>query len=240
MSNPNTVPDYFNGDDPITHTSPTFEVRAFAEYPNLAGVINAEEIETIGSNKFKASYLNWARTMNHMHENAPGWLPYFVPNSDGGMVHEAPDGTGYLLIGFRYKDGQETPPAPQAVMDNRNDPIALDEITARDITDTHRRGLCMVAAMHFGLAYELWAKDPVESQHAKREREEQNKADEAARAGCESALDELRRINPERAKSAEGMMNQKSPQYMLAMLGKALAEENAKLSEEQAEEEAAK
>ena len=41
--------------------------------------------------------------------------------------------------------------------------IPLEKITARDITDTQRRGMCMAAAMTFGLAYELWAKMPMES-----------------------------------------------------------------------------
>ena len=48
-------------------------------------------------------------------------------------------------------------------MDNRNAAIPVDKITARDITDTHRRGVCMAAAFTFGLAYELWAKLPLES-----------------------------------------------------------------------------
>ena len=51
-------------------------------------------------------------------------------------------------------------------MDNRNQAIPLDKITARDITDTHRRGVCMAAAFTFGLAYELWAKLPLESGYA--------------------------------------------------------------------------
>jgi hypothetical protein len=48
-------------------------------------------------------------------------------------------------------------------MDNRNAAIAYDKITARDVTDTHRRGACLAAALTFGLAYELWAKMPLES-----------------------------------------------------------------------------
>ena len=51
-------------------------------------------------------------------------------------------------------------------MDNRNKSIDFDSITSRDITDTQRRGMCMAAAMTFGLAYELWAKMPMESGYA--------------------------------------------------------------------------
>ena len=48
-------------------------------------------------------------------------------------------------------------------MDVRNAAIEFDKITARDISDTQRRGMCMAAAMTFGLAYELWAKIALES-----------------------------------------------------------------------------
>ena len=51
-------------------------------------------------------------------------------------------------------------------MDHRNNAIPYDKITARDITDTQRRGMCLAAAMTFGLAYELWAKMPMESGYA--------------------------------------------------------------------------
>lgn len=130
--------------------------------PNLAGVASKNLVESIGTGKYSASYINWSRTMNLLHEHAPGWMVDYVPNAEGGLLHKAPVG-GYLLIGFRHVDGATTPALPQAVMDNRNNSIAYDKISARDITDTQRRGMCMAAAMTFGLAYELWAKMPLES-----------------------------------------------------------------------------
>ena len=133
-----------------------------AEIPNLAGVASKDLVESIGSGKFSAAYINWARTINLLHEHAPGWTVYYVPNSNGGLIHQAPIGA-YLLIGFRHVDGTSTPAVPQAVMNNRNQSIELEKITSRDITDTQRRGMCMAAAMTFGLAYELWAKMPMES-----------------------------------------------------------------------------
>jgi hypothetical protein len=39
-------------------------------------------------------------------------------------------------------------------------------VTARDLTDTHVRGVCKAAAVTFGLAYELWAKIALESGYA--------------------------------------------------------------------------
>lgn len=129
--------------------------------PNLAGVATSNLVEQIGTGKYSASYINWSRTMALLREHAPGWQPELVTAPDGYVLHQAPVGA-YLLIRFRNGD-VTTPPVPQAVMDTRNAAIPIERITARDITDTHRRGVCMAAAFTFGLAYELWAKLPLES-----------------------------------------------------------------------------
>ena len=141
------------------------------EIPNLAGVATKDLVEQIGGGKFSASYINWARTINLLHQHAPGWLVNYVTNNDGGLVHKAPGMGGYLLIGFEHVNGTSTPPLPQAVMDHRNNAIPYEKISARDITDTQRRGMCMAAAMTFGLGYELWAKMPLESGYAASEPE---------------------------------------------------------------------
>lgn len=133
-----------------------------ADIPNLAGVATSELVESIGGGNFKASYINWARTVHLLHVNAPGWLPELVKSADEIVLHRAPVGA-YLLIRFRHSDGTVTPEVPQAVMDSRNAAIAFEKVTARDLTDTHRRGVCMAAALTFGLAYELWAKVALES-----------------------------------------------------------------------------
>ena len=129
--------------------------------PNLAGIAPSDMVEQIGTGKYAASYINWSRTMALLREHAPGWQPELVHAPDGYILHQAPVG-GYLMIRFRNGD-TVTPAVPQAIMDNRNAAIPLEKITARDITDTHRRGVCMAAAFTFGLAYELWAKLPLES-----------------------------------------------------------------------------
>lgn len=130
--------------------------------PNLAGVATKDLVEQIGTGSFKASYINWSRTLHLLRQHAPGWLAECVPSPEGSLLHRAPVGA-YLLIRFRHIDGSVTPEVPQAVMDNRNNAIPFEKITARDITDTQRRGTCMAAAFTFGLAYELWAKMPLES-----------------------------------------------------------------------------
>ena len=126
------------------------------ELPNLAGVITKQDVESKGSGSYKADYISWARTMQLLHQHAPGWLPDAVLADGGGLLHCCPNGC-YLLIRFVHTDGSATPAVPQAVMDNRNNAIPFDKISARDITDTHRRGLAMAAALQFGLASELWA-----------------------------------------------------------------------------------
>lgn len=136
-----------------------------ADIPNLAGVATADLVEQIGANNFKASYINWSRTVQMLRDHAPGWMPELVHATDGGVVHRAPVGA-FLLIRFRHIDGTVTPEVPQAVMDQRNAAVPFEKVTARDITDTHRRGVCMAAAFTFGLAYELWAKIQLESGYA--------------------------------------------------------------------------
>ena len=134
--------------------------------PNLAGVASQDLVEKIGSGKFSAQYINWSRTMNLLRQHAPNWLVDYVPSKEGSLLHQAPVGA-YLLIRFQNMEtGFSTPALPQAVMDHRNNAIPFEKITARDITDTQRRGMCMAAAMHFGLAYELWAKMPMENAYA--------------------------------------------------------------------------
>lgn len=167
-----------------------------ADIPNLAGVATADLVETIGGGNFKASYINWSRTLHLLRTHAPGWLPELVAATDGAILHAAPQGA-FLLIRFRHVDGTVTPEVPQAVMDPRNAAIALPKITARDITDTHRRGVCMAAALTFGLAYELWAKVALESGYGEQPAESQEhdettatpSAEEYRRAKCAETVE---------------------------------------------------
>lgn len=158
--------------------------------PNLAGVASKDLVEKIGSGSYAASYINWSRTMNLLRTHAPGWMVDYEPTADGKLLHEAPVG-GYLMIRFRHVDGTVTPALPQAVMDNRNKAIPLEKISARDITDTQRRGMCMAAAMTFGLAYELWAKMPLESGYAAPAAEEAPTAPKAAPAATKAPSAEV-------------------------------------------------
>ena len=82
------------------------------DYPNLAGVASESLVEKRGGSGFKASYINWSRTMHLLREHAPGWLPETVPDNEGRLIHRAPVGA-YLLIRFVHADGRVTPCVPK-------------------------------------------------------------------------------------------------------------------------------
>jgi len=179
--------------------------------PNLAGIATSDLVESIGGGNFSAAYINWSRTMNLLRTHAPGWLPALVPAADGGILHRAPVGA-FLLIRFECGDAA-TPAVPQSVMDSRNAAIPYDKITARDITDTHRRGICMAAAMTFGLAYELWAKIPLESGYAERG-EPYSPEDEAAGDDFACAMNDATSVEALNAVAAQ-LKSSKLPASML-------------------------
>lgn len=130
-------------------------------YPNLAGVITKDDVYTKGTGSYAASYVAWAKIANHLHTHAPGWEFHLKPNQDGRHIWQAPDGTGYLIGYFTGPEDQATADFPFPVMDNRNNPVQLDKISARALTDAHRRALCACAAFSLSLGYELWAKEEV-------------------------------------------------------------------------------
>lgn len=138
--------------------------------PNLWGVIRPDDISQKGNGNFRADYMNWALTAHLMHEHAPGWHFVLIDWSDESgqpqSVYRAPDGSGYVMGQWRLIGTDVvTPPFPQACMDHRNNPIPYERVTARVLTDTHRRCQCTSAAAAFGLAGELWARVAVEDPH---------------------------------------------------------------------------
>ena len=127
--------------------------------PDLSGLISKEDLHKKGS---FATYMNWARTTQYLREHAPAWEFHLQCRSDmQEHVWPAPDGSGYLMCYFQNGE-KKTPLFPFPIMDNRNNPLPLEKISARDVSDSHRRGLCACAAFVFGLAYELWARIEIE------------------------------------------------------------------------------
>jgi hypothetical protein len=130
--------------------------------PNLAGVINKDDVFRKGSGSYAADYVSWARIANHLHTSAPGWEFHLKPAPDGGHVWQAPDGSAYLVSYFTGPEDQATPDFVYPCQDNRNQPIRFDKVSCRTLTDSHRRALCANAAFTFSLGYELWAREEIE------------------------------------------------------------------------------
>lgn len=136
-----------------------------ADYPNLGAVITKADVDTKGTGSYAADYVNWCRVSHILQDNAPGWQFQLVPAPDGNHVWQAPNGTAYVVGCFVHIDGTRTPDFPQAIMDNRNNAIAFEKVTARDLTDAHRRCLCSCCAAQFGYAWQLWARETIENPH---------------------------------------------------------------------------
>ena len=135
------------------------------DYPNLGGIITQADVSTKGTGSYAADYVNWCRVSHLLHDFSPGWQFALKAHPETGHVWKAPDGTAYVVGFFEHINGPETPAFPQAIMDNRNNAIAFEKVTARDLTDAHRRCLCTAAAAQFGLAWQLWAREAIENPH---------------------------------------------------------------------------
>jgi hypothetical protein len=129
------------------------------EIPNLSGLADPKNVSQKGTGRFTADYINWARTLQDIRSQAPGWMPELMEDVDGRELHKAPDGSAYLMIRFRHTDGTETTAIPHAIMDHKMMPVAGDKIGARDVADSFVRGACKAAAALFGYAWQMWSKD---------------------------------------------------------------------------------
>ena len=143
-------------------TNPPAPSSPSQPFPNLGDVITTDDVSQKGTGKYTADYVNWCRTMHLLHVHAPGWQFALATAPGGGHVWKAPNGSGYVVGYFINSEGKTTPHFPQAVMGFKNEHVAFEKIHARDVTDTHRRCLCTAAAAHFGLAWQLWAREEVE------------------------------------------------------------------------------
>ena len=168
--------------------------------PHLDSVVTAEDVSTKGSGNYKADYVNWCRTAHLLRQNAPDWQFHLRMAPNGGHVWEAPNGTGYVVGFFTDPHGVPTADFPQAVMDHKNAAVPIARTDARDITDTHRRCLCTAAAATFGLAWQLWAREPLEDPHQAPDRQRQTR--QAAAAPVEPTADELQQLAISAAKKS--------------------------------------
>ena len=130
--------------------------------PYLAGVIEAKDVKEKGTG-FRAKYMAWAKVAQLFNEHCKGWTFHLRPSdNEGHLLWTAPKGE-FLLCYFKDPSGKEYSDFPYAIMDNRNNPIPRDNITARDISDSARRGFCAACAFQFSLGFELWAQEEIEA-----------------------------------------------------------------------------
>jgi hypothetical protein len=130
--------------------------------PDLSGIIQKSDVFKKGSGSYSADYVSWARIAHYLHVNANGWEFNLRMTPDNtGTVWTAPDSTGYVIGYFSGPNGESTADFPFPCMDNRNNPIPIEKVSCRVLTDTHRRALCACSAFTFGLGFELWAKAEV-------------------------------------------------------------------------------
>ena len=136
------------------------------ERPNLENIIKESDVYEKAGRK----YCKWSRIAYYLNNHAKGWNFQLKLNSGSSTnpsifdaVWKAPDGSGYLMCYFTDPNGGETGLFPYAIMDNRNNPVKVDRISARDVSDSHRRALAACAAFTFSLGYELWAFNEVAS-----------------------------------------------------------------------------
>lgn len=141
------------------------------DIPNLSGFADPQNVSKKGTGSFSASYINWARTLHDIRENAQGWMPEMVANIHGEEVHPAPDGSVYLVIRFRHIDGTKTAGIPHAIMDHKMKSVKGNLVGARDIADSFVRGACKAAAALFGYGWQMWSKDDPMERTAEEDKE---------------------------------------------------------------------
>ena len=168
------------------------------ERPILDNIIQPSDVYEKAGRK----YCKWSRIAYYLNNHAKGWNFQLKLNSESptspsffDAVWKAPDGSGYLMCYFTDPNGGETGLFPYAIMDNRNNPIKIDRISARDVSDSHRRALAACAAFTFSLGYELWAFNEVasanetETPHKSRQAAPPQNVFIAAKAAIEKEID---------------------------------------------------
>ena len=152
--------------EPTHPLGPLETIVSTMERPILDNIIQPSDVYEKAGRK----YCKWSRIAYYLNINAKGWNFQLKLNSGSATspsildsVWKAPDGSGYLMCYFTDPQGGETGLFPYSIMDHRNNPVKVEKISARDISDSHRRALAACAAFTFSLGYELWAFNEVAS-----------------------------------------------------------------------------
>ena len=138
--------------------------------PDLSGLITKEDVNHIevktqrkdGSwGSYNIDYTSWAKVSQLLKQNAPGWEFNLRQSESSNFVWAAPDGTGFFVCYFTGPENQETADFPFPIMNHKNFPVPFKSISARVLTDNHRRALCACSCFTFALAHEMWTQEEV-------------------------------------------------------------------------------
>ena len=130
--------------------------------PNLAGVIEIKDVHQLPTG-FKAKYMAWAKVASIFNEQCPGWSHHLKRNEqDGTPLFDAPDGSMYFIFYFVDPEGNKYSDFIYPIMGNKKQALKRDQIDAREVSDSQRRGFVAHCAFQFSLGYELWAKEEIE------------------------------------------------------------------------------
>ena len=130
--------------------------------PNLAGVIEIKDVHQLPTG-FKAKYMAWAKVASIFNEKCPGWTHHTKMNEqDGTPLFDAPDGSMYFIFYFQDPEGNKFSDFIYPIMGNNKKALEKQNIDAREVSDSQRRGFVAHCAFQFSLGYELWAKEEIE------------------------------------------------------------------------------
>ena len=130
--------------------------------PNLAGVIEIKDVHQLPTG-FKAKYMAWAKVASIFNEKCPGWTHHTKMNEqDGTPLFDAPDGSMYFIFYFKDPEGNKFSDFIYPIMGNKKEALKRQQIDAREVSDSQRRGFVAHCAFQFSLGYELWAKEEIE------------------------------------------------------------------------------
>ena len=125
------------------------------DLPYLKGALTKEDLRR--KNKF--DYLPWAKCLQVINSEAPGWMP------ERGEICHAADTSVWIQVRWVHVSGEaKTPWFDYALRDFRNKAVLADKATAKAICDASRRAYCASAAAFFSLNYETYVDEEFEPQ----------------------------------------------------------------------------
>jgi hypothetical protein len=125
------------------------------DLPYLKGALTKDDLRR--KNKF--DYLPWAKCLQVINENAPGWMP------ERGEICHAADSSVWIQVRWVHISGEaKTPWFDYALRDFSNKAVTAEKATAKAICDACRRAYCASAAAFFSLNYETYVDEEFEPQ----------------------------------------------------------------------------